>query len=186
MGKILPIFLGIVGLQVRPHVVFDEDVLHAERGVVIVKTEGSGESDVVVESVGFGHLSSDFVRCLFVLFSQERWYFVVEKTSSFFSVNPHFGKSLKSEESIVKDLHRFSGIGILCLVYGDDDVGHVFDIFVEIFKDFHTEGAKSAPRAGAFLYDLRARKELWGCSGLHGGCALCCGALRFSWRCALC
>lgn len=186
MGKILPIFLGIVGLQVRPHVVFDEDVLHTERGVMIVKTEGGGESDVVVESVGFGHLSSDFVRCLLVLFSQERWYFVVEKTSSFFSVNPHFGKSLKSEESIVKDLHRFSGIGILCLVYGDDDVGHVFDIFVEIFKDFHTEGAKSAPRAGAFLYDLRARKELWGCSGLHGGCALCCGALRFSWRCALC
>ena len=178
MGEILRIVLTIVGLQVRPHVVFDEDVLHAERGVVIVKTEGSGESDVVVESVGFGHLSSDFVRCLFVLFSQERWYFVVEKTSSFFAVDPHFGKSLKSEESIVKDLHRFSGIGILCLVYGDDDVGHVLDFFVEIFKDFHAEGANSAPCTGAFLNDLCARIELWGCGGLHGGCALCrsCGA----------
>lgn len=175
MGKILPIFLGIVGLQVRPHVVFDEDVLHAERGVVIVKTKRGGESDVVVESVGFRHLSSDFVRCLFVLFSQERWYFVVEKTSSFFAVDPHFGKSLKSEESIVKDLHKFAGEGVLCLVYGDDDVGRVFDIFVEIFKDFHAEWAKSAPRAGAFLDDLCARIELCGCGGLHGDCALCCG-----------
>lgn len=170
MGKILPIFLGIVGLQVRPHVVFDEDVLHTERGVVIVEAERGGEGDVVVESVGFRHLSSDFVRCLLVLFSQERWYFVVEKTSSFFAVDPHFGISLKSEESIVKDLHKLAGEGVLCLVYGDDDVGHVLDIFVEIFKDFHAEGAKSAPRACAFLNDLRARKELWGCALRCGLC----------------
>lgn len=182
MGEILRIVLTIVGLHVRSYVVFDEDVLHAERGVVIVKTKRGGEGDVVVESVGFRHLSSDFVRCLFVLFSQERWYFVVEKTSSFFAVNPHFGKSLKSEESIVKDLHGFSGEGVLCLVYSDDDVGRVFDIFVEIFKDFHSEGTKSAPCASAFLNDLCARIELWGCGGLHGGCALCCGALWFSLR----
>ena len=107
---------------------------------------------------------------------------MVEKTSSFFAVNPHFGKSLKSEESIVKDLHGFSGEGVLCLVYSDDDVGRVFDIFVEIFKDFHSEGTKSAPCASAFLNDLCARIELWGCGGLHGGCALCCGALWFSLR----
>ena len=94
---------------------------------------------------------------------------MVEETSSLFAVNPHFGKSLKSEESIVIDLHRFSGKGILCLVYGDDDVGHVLDFFVEIFKDFYAEGAKSAPCAGAFLNDLCARIELWGCGGLHGG-----------------
>lgn len=181
MGKILPIFLGIVGLQVRPHVVFDEDVLHTERGVVIVEAERGGEGDVVVESVGFRHLSSDFVRCLLVLFSQERWYFVVEKTSSFFAVDPHFGISLKSEESIVKDLHKLAGEGVLCLVYGDDDVGHVLDFFVEIFKDFHAEGANSAPCAGAFLNDLCARKELWGCGGLHGGCL---GGLQGG--CALC
>ncbi len=170
MGKILPIFLGIVGLQVRPHVVFDEDVLHTERGVVIVEAERGGEGDVVVGSVGFRHLSSDFVRCLLVLFSQERWYFVVEKTSSFFAVDPHFGISLKSEESIVKYLHKLAGEGVLCLVYGDDDVGHVLDIFVEIFKDFHAEGAKSAPRACAFLNDLRARIELWGCALRCGLC----------------
>ena len=48
------------------------------------------------------------------------------------------------------------------MVYGDDDVGHVLDFFVEIFKDFHAEGANSAPCAGAFLNDLCARIELWG------------------------
>lgn len=182
MGEILSLCLGIVGLHVRSHVVFDEDILHAERGVVIVKTKRGGEGDVVVESVGFGDFGFDVERRLLALFFEDKWYFVVEETSSFFAVNPHFGKSLKSEESIVKDLHRFSGIGILCLVYGDDDIGYVLDFFVEIFKDFHAEGAKSAPCAGAFLNDLCARIELWGCGGLHGGLWFClrsgCGALR--------
>lgn len=173
MGEILSLCLGIVGLHVRPHVVFDEDVLHAERGVVIVKTKRGGEGDVVVESVGFGDFGFDVERRLLALFFEDKWYFVVEETSSLFAIDPHFGKSLKSEESIVKDLHGFSGKGILCLVYSDDDVGHVLDFFVEIFKDFHTEGAKSAPCAGAFLNDLCARIELWGCGGLQGDCALC-------------
>ena len=185
MGEILSKVLAIVGLHVRPHMVFDEDVLHAERGVVIVKAKRGGEGDVVVVSVGFGDFGFDAERRLLALFFQDKWYFVVEKPSSFFAVNPHFGKSLKSEESIVIDLHGFSGIGILWLVYGDDDVGDALDFFVEIFKDFHAEGANSAPCAGAFLNDLCARIELWGCGGLHGGCALCCGALWFSWRCAL-
>ena len=151
--------LGKVRLHVRSHVVFDENVLHAERGVVIVKAKRGGEGDVVVESVGFRHLSSDFVRRFLALFFQDKWYFVVEKPSSFFAVNPHFGKSLISEESIVIYLHGFSGIGILWLVYGDDDVGDALDFFVEIFKGFHAEGANSAPCAGAFFDDLCARIE---------------------------
>lgn len=173
MGEILPMCLGIVSLQVRSHVVFDEHILHAEGGVVIVKTKSGGEGDVVVESVGFGDFGFDVERRLLALFFEGKWYFVVEETSSLFAIDPHFGKSLKSEESIVKDLHGFSGKGILCLVHGDDDVRHVLDFFVEIFKDFHAEGANSAPCAGAFLNDLCARIELWGCGGLHGDCALC-------------
>ena len=175
MGEILSLCLGIVGLHIRSHVVFDEDVLHAERGGVIVKTKRGGEGDVVVESIGFGDFGFDVERRLLALFFEDKWYFVVEETSSLFAIDPHFGKSLKSEESIVKDLHGFSGIGILCLVYGDDDVGDALDFFVEIFKDFHAEGANSAPCAGAFLNDLCARIELWCCGGLHGDCgALCC------------
>ena len=178
--------LGIVSLQVRSHVVFDEHILHAEGGVVVVEAERSGEGDVVVESIGFGDFGFDVERRLLGLFFQGKWYFVVEEASSLFAIDPHFGIPREFEESIVVDLHGFSGKGTLCLVHGDDDVGHVLDFFVEIFKDFHAEGAKSAPCAGAFLNDLCVRIELWCCGGLHGDCALCCGALRFSLRCALC
>lgn len=68
MGEILSISLAIVGLHVRPHVVFDEDVLHAERGGVLVKAKRGGEGDVVVESVGFGDFGFDVERCLLALF----------------------------------------------------------------------------------------------------------------------
>ena len=174
--------LGIVSLQVRSHVVFDEDVLHAERGVVVVEAERGGEGDVVVESVGFGDFGFDVERCLLWLLAEGKWYFVVEEASSLFTIDPHFGIPREFEESIVVDLHGFSGKGTLCLVHGDDDVGHVLDFFVEIFKDFHAEGAKSAPCAGAFLNDLCARIELWCSGGLHGGLWFClrsgCGALR--------
>ena len=48
--------------------VFDEDILHTERGVVIVKTKSGGEGDVVVESVGFGDFGFDVERRLLALF----------------------------------------------------------------------------------------------------------------------
>ena len=73
MGEILRIVLTIVGLHVRSYVVFDEDVLHAERGVVIVKTKRGGEGDVVVKSIGFGYFGFDVERRLLALFFQDKW-----------------------------------------------------------------------------------------------------------------
>lgn len=73
MGEILSISLAIVGLHIRTHVVFYEDVLHTERGVVIVKTKRGGEGDVVVESVGFGNFGFDVERRLLALFFQDKW-----------------------------------------------------------------------------------------------------------------
>ena len=139
--------------------VFNEDVLHAERGVVIVKTEGGGEGDVVVESVGFRHLGLHLERRLLGELVEGSTHFVVEHVETLLTVEPHLGEPLKSEESIVLHLHGFGRIGALCLVHGDDNEGHALDVFAQSFEGFHAEGANSAPCAGAFFDDLHTRIE---------------------------
>ena len=123
MGEILSISLAIVGLHVRPHVVFYEDVLHAERGVVIVETEGGGEGDVVVGSVGFGDFGFDVERRFLWLLAESIASILQTHVHLFFAIDDSPGKSREAEKSIVGHFHGLDEVVSLSLVHSDDDEG---------------------------------------------------------------
>lgn len=113
----------IVALEIGSHVVFDEDVLHAERGVVIVETEGGGEGDVVVESVGFGDFGFDVERRFLWLLAESIASILQIHVHLFFAIDDTLGKSREAEKSIVGHFHGLDEVVSLSLVHSDDDEG---------------------------------------------------------------
>lgn len=113
----------IVALEIGSHVVFEEDILHAERGVVIVETEGGGEGDVVVESVGFGDFSFDVERRFLWLLAESIASILQTHVHLFFAIDDSPGKSREAEKSIVGHFHGLNEVVSLSLVHSDDDEG---------------------------------------------------------------
>ena len=113
----------IVALEIGSHVVFDEHILHAERGVVIVKTKSGGEGDVVVESVGFGDFGFDAERRLLGLLAESIASILQTHVHLFFAIDDSPGKSREAEKSIVGHFHGLDEVVTLSLVHSDDDEG---------------------------------------------------------------
>lgn len=113
----------IVALEIGSHVVFDEYILHAERGVVIVETEGGGEGDVVVESVGFGDFGFDVERRFLWLLAESIASILQTHVHLFFAIDDTLGKSREAEKSIVGHFYRLDEVVSLSLVHSDDDEG---------------------------------------------------------------
>lgn len=113
----------IVALEIGSHVVFDEYILHAERGVVIVETEGGGEGDVVVESVGFGDFGFDIERRFLWLLAESISSILQTHVHLFFAIDDTSGKSREAEKSIVGHFHGLDEVVSLSLVHSDDDEG---------------------------------------------------------------
>lgn len=113
----------IVALEIGPHVVFYEHILHAERGVVIVETESGGEGDVVIESVGFGDFGFDVERRFLWLLAESIASILQTHVHLFFAIDDPLGKSREAEKSIVGHFHGLDEVVSLSLVYSDDDEG---------------------------------------------------------------
>lgn len=113
----------IVALEIGSHVVFDEYILHAERGVVIVETEGGGEGDVVVGSVGFGDFGFDVERRFLWLLAESIASILQTHVHLFFAIDDSPGKSREAEKSIVGHFHGLDEVVSLSLVHSDDDEG---------------------------------------------------------------
>ena len=113
----------IVALEIGAHVVFDKDILHAERGVVVVETEGGGEGDIVVESVGFGDFGFDVERRFLWLLAESIASILQTHVHLFFAIDDSPRKSRETEKSIVGHFHGLDEVVSLSLVHSDDDEG---------------------------------------------------------------
>lgn len=113
----------IVALEIGTHVVFDEHILHTEHSVLIVETEGGGEGDVVVESVGFGDFGFDVERRFLWLLAESIASILQIHVHLFFAIDDSPRKSRETEKSIVGHFHGLDEVVSLSLVHSDDDEG---------------------------------------------------------------